>query len=126
MDDTAQIEQAEARLRSAMLASDVDALDELLSADLVFTNQAGIRLTKSDDLAAHKSGLLRIDRLEPKTTPIIRLLGDSAIVCVTVELAGAYDSQGFGGAFAYSRVWHRHPDGRWQIEAAHCSTAENN
>lgn len=115
-----EIEEVEGRLRGAMLSSDVDRLDEMLSDETVFTNQDGVRLSKADDIAAHQSGLLDIERLDVRGEPIIRVLSDSAIVCVTVELAGAYDGQTFGGVFAYSRVWYRR-DGRWQIEAAHCS-----
>jgi ketosteroid isomerase-like protein len=125
VEDISQIQQAESRLRIALLASDIQTLDDLLSVNTVFTNQAEIRLTKADDIAAHQSGLLRIDRLELTEQPLIRLLGDGAIVWVTVELEGAYDAQPFGGVFAYSRVWHRQSDGRWQIEAAHCSPAEH-
>jgi hypothetical protein len=97
VDDMAQIEQAEARLRDAMLTGDVAALDDVLSEALVFTNQAGTRLGKADDIAAHRSGLLRIERLDPREQPLVRLLGDGAIVCVTVDLAGSYGDQPFAG-----------------------------
>jgi len=125
MDDKIAIEQAEDRLRDAMLSGDVPALDELLGEHMVFTNQTGARLSKNDDIAAHRSGLLAIEQLDIRGEPIIRLLGDSAIVCVTVELAGTYDGQPFCGAYAYSRFWHIR-DGRWRVEAAHCSPAEGN
>ena len=121
VNDMAQIEQAETRLRVAMLAGDVGTLDTLLSEKLVFTNQMGARLTKTDDIAAHRSGLLRIKRLDADEHPLIRVLGDSAIVCLTVELAGTYDDQPFDGTFAYTRLWHRSPNDGWQVEAAHCS-----
>jgi len=124
VDDMAQIEQAEARLRDAMLTGDVAALDDVLSEALVFTNQAGTRLGKADDIAAHRSGLLRIERLDPREQPLVRLLGDGAIVCVTVDLAGSYGDQPFAGRFAYTRLWHRAPGERWRIEAAHCSAVE--
>lgn len=118
--DRDAIEQAERQLRAAMLSSDVAVLDRLLSDDLVFTDQDGRRLSKADDMAAHQSGLLRIKALEVQGEPLIRVRDDAAIVCVTLDLAGAYDGQEFGGTFAYTRMWHRN-DGRWQVEAAHCS-----
>jgi ketosteroid isomerase-like protein len=121
VNETIEVEQVEKKLRNAMLSSDVETLDGLLSDEIVFTNQDGQRLSKADDLAAHRSGLLSIDRLEPRAEPTIRVIGDSAIVTVTVDLAGTYDGQPFGGAFAYSRMWHRHRD-KWRIEAAHCSS----
>jgi len=122
MDPVTEIGMLEEQLRAAMLASDVSRLDELLSDALVFTNQHGLRLTKADDLAAHRSGLLAIDTINVRDVPVIRLLGNTAIACLTVDVEGRYADQGFGGTFAYSRVWHR-TDGRWRIEAAHCSSA---
>lgn len=120
MDDTTTIERLEERLRDAMLSSDIAALDELLGDQIVFTNQNGQRLSKADDLAVHRSGMLDIGRIDMVDKPVIRLLEDSAVVCVTVDLAGSYDSQQFAGTFAYTRLWHR-SEGRWRIEAAHCS-----
>jgi len=116
-----EVEQVEKKLRNAMLSSDLETLDDLLSDELVFTNHHGQRLSKADDLAAHSSGLLSIDRLEPRTEPTIRLIGDSAIVNLTLDLAGTYDGRPFAGAFAYSRMWYRQ-SGKWRIEAAHCSS----
>lgn len=121
MSDKREIEEAEERLRQAMLASDVARLDELLCDTLIFTNQDGARLSKADDLAAHQSGRLKIDRLDAKGEPIIRVLNDCAIVCVTIELAGTYGGDAFDGVFAYTRLWHRNGD-RWQVAAAHCSS----
>lgn len=120
MDGATEVEEAEAQLRVAMLNSDVARLDELLSDALVFTNQDGLRLTKADDLSAHRSGLLRIKRIDLSGVPVIRRLGDTAIVCLTVDVAGRYADQGFSGTFAYTRIWHR-IDASWRIEAAHCS-----
>lgn len=121
MDDTSAIEEAEGRLRAAMLAGDTDALDALLDPDTVFTDQAGVRMGKAEDLAAHRSGLLRIERIEPLAPALVRVLGDAAIVAVTVAIAGRYAEQGFGGRFAYTRLWHRGADGQWRVAAAHCS-----
>ena len=68
-----------------------------------------------------RSGLLRIEKLDIAGEPIVRLLGDTAIVCLTVDLAGKYGQQDFGGKFAYSRVWHRN-QGIWQVEFGQCSS----
>ncbi|MDB5703716.1 MAG: hypothetical protein JWN66_832 [Sphingomonas bacterium] len=114
-----EIWSQEAQLRQAMLGGDVGALDALLSDDLVFTDQAGRLLTKQDDLAAHRSRLLRIERLDTGDTQI-RLLGDTAIVTLKADVQGQYGGQAFGGAFAYTRIWVRAGQG-WRIAAAHCS-----
>ena len=121
MIDLGSIEDAEARLRAAMLAGDVAALDALLGDALVFTDHTGARLGKAEDLAAHRSGRLRLTRLDPRGQTLIRRLGDTAIVCITLDLAGRFDAQPFVGTFTYTRLWHLGDDGRWRVEAAHCS-----
>lgn len=114
------LEQAEARLRAAMLAGDVDTLDALLTDGVIFTDQNGARLTKTDDLASYRSGELVIHRLDERNDRIVRELGDSAVVAVTVTIAGRFRGEDFLGTFAYTRLWH-FADGRWRVQAAHCS-----
>ncbi|RSC37146.1 nuclear transport factor 2 family protein [Agrobacterium sp. FDAARGOS_525] len=120
MEGVVEIERCEQQLREAMLRSDVAQLDLLLSDTLIFINQDGARLTKADDIAAHRTGLLTITALSEKGERIIQSFGDTATVCLTTEVAGEYALQKFVGTFAYSRVWH-HKDGRWQVVLAHCS-----
>jgi ketosteroid isomerase-like protein len=120
LQDIAEIERCEQQLRDAMLHSDVAQLDRLLSDGLIFTNQDGARLTKADDIAAHRSGLLAIASLSQQGERIIQGLGDTAIVCLTTAVSGEYAGQKFGATLAYSRVWH-FKDGRWQVVLAHCS-----
>lgn len=120
MEDHDAVIEAEATLRAAMLASDVAALDALLSDRLCFTDHAGNRLSKGDDLAAHRSGRLRIETIDPVGLPDLRMWGDCATVCLTVDLAGLYDGNAFFGRFAYSRVW-SWDGGRWRVILAHCS-----
>ena len=76
-----QVTVAEERLRLAMLASDVDALDKLISSDLIFTNHFGQILGKQDDLALHRSGMLRFHTLEPSERKM-KTSGKIAVVSV--------------------------------------------
>jgi ketosteroid isomerase-like protein len=114
-----EIHRCEETLREAILASDVPALSRLLGDQLIFTNQDGIRLTKEDDLVAHRSGQLSIQEMNSEGRTV-RMFGDTAIVCVDVFLAGNYGGSAFSGTFAYTRVWQRQ-SGTWQVEAGHCS-----
>lgn len=84
------IAAAEAALRAAMLAGDVAALDALVEDHLSFTDQAGNRLSKADDLAAYRSGRLKLETIDLVDPPDIRRWGDCATVCVTVDLAGFF------------------------------------
>lgn len=123
MDDIVEVKHCEQQLREAMLNSDVTQLDRLLSDGLIFINQDGARLTKADDIAAHRSGMLEIKTLAEKGERVIQRFGDIATVCLTTEVAGEYADQQFCCTFAYSRVWH-HKDGRWQVVLAHCSAVK--
>jgi len=60
-----EIVALEADLRRAQLTADVDALDRLIAEDLLFTGPDGELGTKTQDLAAHQSGVLRIRGHEP-------------------------------------------------------------
>lgn len=117
----AEIEDGERQLRAAMMAGDVALLDKLLSDDLIFTDQSGRLLTKADDLAAHRSGDLKLDTVDYSERHV-RDAGEVAVVSVLARLSGSYGGSGFTGAFRYTRVWVRGERG-WQVLAAHCSTA---
>ena len=122
MDNTIanQIREAEARLGQAMLDSDVEALDELLSPELVFTSHLGTVLGKQDDLAAHRSGLVKISTLTT-SEQTLRLYGDVAVVSVRVHLSGSFAGTPSDGDFRFTRVWARSDGGTWQVVAGHSS-----
>ena len=115
-----QIKKAEERLRLAMLDSDVNALNELLAPELVFTNHLGQVLRKQDDLAAHQSGTLKIEVLTPSDLHI-QLIGNVAIVTVRVHLIGNYAGIADHNDFRFTRIWTLSSSGTWHIVAAHSS-----
>jgi ketosteroid isomerase-like protein len=115
-----QIVNAEERLRMAMLASDVSVLDELLAPEIIITSHLGELLQKQDDLAAHESGLFKINELKPSEQNI-QLHGEVAIVSVRMQISGSYNGSPANGDFRYTRVWAISPSGNWHIIAAHIS-----
>ena len=112
-----QIFECEERLRQAMLSSDVAVLDELLDPDLLFTNHLGQVLTKQDDLAAHRTGIVKVDRLDPSEQQH-RLVGGVAVVSVRMQVSGHYAGAASQGDFRFTRVW-APLSGRWRVVAAH-------
>ncbi|MCC2955275.1 nuclear transport factor 2 family protein [Massilia sp. IC2-477] len=116
----AEIADAEARLHEAMLASDLTVLDELIDHGLIFTNHLGQVFGKHDDLDTHRSGLLRLARMDPSEMRVV-VDGDCAIVSVRVAVAGQFGRSPFSADLRYSRVWRRAPDGAWRLVAAHAS-----
>lgn len=115
----AGIEASEDQLRQAMLTGDVAALDALVADTSIFTNQFGVVLAKADDLAAHRSGQLKLTRIDAEDQRIQAIDG-GAVVTVLCRLAGSFDGQPFAGAFRYTRVWAPTEKGI-QVIAAHCS-----
>jgi ketosteroid isomerase-like protein len=113
-----QIVEVEERLRLAMLASDVNILDELLAPEILITSHLGELLKKQDDLAAHESGLFKIDELKPSDRHI-QIHGEVAIVSVRMQVSGSYNNTPANGDFRYTRVWAVSSNGTWQIVAAH-------
>jgi ketosteroid isomerase-like protein len=114
----AQILNAEDRLRTAMLASDVDALEELLAPELIFTNHLGQLLRREDDLAAYRLGMLKVEELKPSEQRV-EFHGDVAIISVRMRLSGTYDGNPANGDFRFTRVWALSPQNTWRVIAAH-------
>ena len=96
-----------------MLGSDVGALNDLLAPDLIFTNHLGQLLCKDDDLAAYRSGVLKVLSLEPSERRV-KALVDVAVVSVRMQLSGTYEGAPANGDSASrecGRV-HKTRDGR--------------
>jgi len=109
----------EAELRQAQLRSDVEALDRLLDDALVFTTLEGTVVGKADDLSIHRSGRLRITKMEPGDRHIVRL-GSTVVVSVRMEAEATFDGVPARDALRYTRLWHERPDG-WRVVAGHMS-----
>lgn len=113
-----RIRDAEERLRTAMLHSDVEALDGLLAPSLVFTSHLGQVVGKDDDLAFHRSGVLRLTQLTASDLHIL-LHGETAVVSVRMQLAGELAGQPLAETLRYTRVWSLGPI--MQVIAGHAS-----
>lgn len=113
-----QIQKYEERLKNAMLQSDVSALDELLAGDLLFTNHLGHVMHKEDDLGAHQSGIVKIEKITLSNQQI-RILTDAAIVTVQARILGSFAGETAENDFRFTRVWARTATGGWQVVVAH-------
>jgi ketosteroid isomerase-like protein len=116
----AEIEAVEAALRSAQLTADVAALDALIDDDLLFTGPNGELATKADDLAAHRSGLVRFTAHEPQELRMRHVGNDVVVVALRARLTVVVAGQPISGTYRYTRVWAR-TNGRWRIVAGHVS-----
>lgn len=111
-----QIELAEERLRLAMLASDVESLDALISPSLVFTTHFGSVISKQDDLEIHGSGALRFQAIEPSERRMLTL-GHVVYISVRVRLSGVFNGSPFQDDIRFSRVWKLSQHNSWQVIA---------
>lgn len=119
MNLTEQIQQLAERLRAAMLTSNLAELDALLADDLLAVGPDGRLVGKAEDLAAHRSGQVRILAIEP-VDMVIRPVADTVIVFARMALQVMVAGQSVVGHYRYTRVW-TGQTGNWQISAAHIS-----
>jgi ketosteroid isomerase-like protein len=109
----------EAALRRAQLDADVDALDRLISENLLFTGPDGQLITKAQDLATHATGQVRFRRHTPVELRVRRVGSEVAITALCADLTVEVAGTAIEGRFRYTRVWARDPDQRWQVVGGH-------
>lgn len=123
MDIENQVALAEESLRQAMLDSDVHALDQLISDDLVFTNHFGQLLTKQSDLEMHRAGVLKLKMLEPSER-LLKADDQCAVASVRMKVSGSYGGQPFSADLRYTRIWRKTAGGTWCVVAGHSSSIQ--
>lgn len=110
---TDQVLARENSLLEAMTTNNADLLEDLLHDDLLFNGPDGTTATKAMDLDNYRSGNIHLHTATSHDLAI-SLIGDTAVVAVTVELQGNYLDESLDGRFRYLRVW-KLIDDRWQV-----------
>ena len=113
------IRAAEERLWKAQLSGDVEALDDLIADDLLFTGLSGSLETKAADLQQHRSGALKITKLVPVEFRV-RVIPGGAITSVKMDAAAVIAGKLTAATLRYTRVWISE-SGRWRIAGGHMS-----
>jgi ketosteroid isomerase-like protein len=116
-----EIVALEAQLRIAQLAADVDALDKLIDDDLLFTGPDGQLATKTKDLDAHSSGLVRFRLHEPMELRTRRVGRNVAVVALLAHLVVEVGGSPNEGVYRYTRVWARDSGRDWRVVGGHVS-----
>jgi uncharacterized protein (TIGR02246 family) len=119
MTDTT-IEMLEETLQQAMLNGDVQALDELIADDLIFTLHSGLVISKQDDLEAHRTGLQKYRKIDITDQHIRHYGDDCAVVTLRADLEGVFDGESYAAPYRFTRIWAKRQN-RWQIAAGHVS-----
>jgi ketosteroid isomerase-like protein len=118
---TSDLHEAEERLQAAMLAGDVRELDRLLDDRVVYTGPDGRCITKQDDLQAHRSGTLTLNRLTQEELALT-VAGSTGVTRILAVLEGTASGAPFAARLRYTRTWTRDDRG-WRVLAAHASSA---
>jgi ketosteroid isomerase-like protein len=116
-----EIVAVEAALRAAQLGADVDALDRLISDELLFTGPDGQLGTKAADLDAHRSGVVRFVAHEPEELRVRRVTADVAVAALRARLIVEVGGRTVGGMYRYTRVWAREDGANWRVVGGHVS-----
>lgn len=112
------IQTCENRLKNAMLSSDINELETLLSNDLIFTDHTGAIHSKDDDINAHKSGFVSIKEIQ-FSQQNISTFKDTAIVSVIMNITGIFGGNPATGKFRFTRIWMNTEQEQWQLIAGH-------
>jgi hypothetical protein len=115
-----QLREAERRLQAAQLASDVQALDELLDERLVFTGPDGRLYSKSDDLEVHRSGRQTMTSVREERLNVL-VDGRTGVSWFLGELEGSLSGSPFTARVRYTRTWIHDDQHGWRLVAAHVS-----
>ena len=112
----AEINQAQAAYRAALLDADATQLAKIWTDDYTFTNGRGMFLSKDDRLKNIKTGATELVSIE-ETEREVRFYGDdTAIITGQVTLQAKYSGQPGSGDYRYINVWVKQGD-RWQMAA---------
>ena len=107
---------AERRLQAAQRESDIDALDGLLHPRVVGAGPDGTVLDKEDDLGSHRSGALRITRLDEESLDV-QEHGQAGMTSLVATVDAVQDGREVSARLRYTRLWVRDSAG-WRVLAA--------
>jgi uncharacterized protein (TIGR02246 family) len=112
----AEINQAQAAYRAALLDADATQLAKIWADDYTFTNGRGMFLSKDDRLKNIKTGATELQAAKFTGTEVQFYDDDTAIATGQVMLQAKYSGQPGSGDYRYINVWVKRAD-RWQLAA---------
>ncbi len=108
-----EIATLEQDLLNAMQGRNVQKLDELLHDDLLFNIPSGQTFTKAMDLEGYRLGNMNIESISSRNMEI-SLIGDTAVVAVSIEMRGKFLEHPLDGVYRFLRVWKQFDD-QWKV-----------
>jgi hypothetical protein len=116
--DVNTLREAELALQRAQLRSDVDELERLLHDDETHVGHDGAITGKAFDVANHRTGRVRVDRLEPEDLQV-HLSDGVGVTIFTGTIAGTLEDRQFVTRVRNTRAWGHDSTHGWRVVAAH-------
>ena len=120
INETEALRAAERRLQAAQLASDAEALNELIDDAALFTGPDGHLYSKDDDLEAHRSGQLALTRIEESDLHVL-IAGSTGVTWFLGTLEGTSGGEPRVARMRSTRSWAYETARGWRIVAAHAT-----
>jgi ketosteroid isomerase-like protein len=114
-DTTKELITIEKGFNSALVRSDWKAVERMYADDLIFTNADGSVTHKLDEVAAVRSGDIKMDSIE-MSDERVQDFGDVAVTTGEVVEKGRYKTADLSGTYRFTDVWAKR-NGRWQLVA---------
>ncbi len=108
-----EIDGLEEQWRTALLTSDVAAMNRLLSDDFIGISMTGEANTKMEQLERVRRRMLILKRIDLSDRKV-KLVGPVAIVTSRAEVEGVRNGESMMGIFRYTRIYQRLPSGIWK------------
>lgn len=102
--DTVAVRSGEARLASAMIASDTAVLAALWAPEYVSTSAVGHTSDRAQSLMAYGAGLVRVDSVKLRDIEL-RPYGEAVVALGFMDWTGAAAGQPFKSTVRFQHVW---------------------
>jgi len=109
-----EIDQLEDEWRNAVLTSNTEELNSLLSDDYTAITASGTLQTKEEALESLRTGRLHFTSLDVSDRKV-RFYGTTAIVTSLANVQATTADGPVSGSYRYTRVYARDPQGKWKI-----------
>jgi hypothetical protein len=109
----------EQKLIEGIRSSNIQFLDNILHDNLLFIAPNGNVITKKMDLASHRSGAMKVEKII-SNVEAINIIDDCAVVIVVYDTKGTMLGNPIQGKFRYIRIWKQFNDGLKVIGGSCC------
>ncbi|MCZ2073795.1 MAG: nuclear transport factor 2 family protein [Bryobacteraceae bacterium] len=108
-----EVENAEKAWAAAVTANDYAAIDRLLGDGLIYGHSTGLVETKSQYIAALRSGQQKYDQIRHESMNV-KTYGNAAVVSSRVRMTGSTKGKPFDNQLIMMHVWVKN-GGAWKL-----------